>query len=146
MIEQENKENLILDSEVMVEQEAPTLYNPKFIIGYGTLFSVIAGGILMGMNFYRLGQKNRAWIIVGFSLLYTVFQITVLNLIEVRTTAITLPISYLGMYLVELLFWKKYVPADFKYNKRKVLAPILIALLVTIPLIVLTIISLQYQY
>ena len=122
---------------------APMLYRDKFILFYGTFFSVLAGGILMAINFSKLGLKKYVLPVVIVSIAYVIAQILVLEWLSIDTNFLVYAVSLLGMYLLELLFWKKHTDPDLKYRKRPVWGAIIIALIITVPLIILTIWSQQ---
>jgi hypothetical protein len=129
-IEQIKKESNITD-----DPNAPILYHSKFVLIFGALFSVFAGSILMALNFARLDKKKIAWLVVLSGLIYSTLQVIVLNQIQTSTTGLTLPISLLGMYLLELVFWKKQVSPDLKFRKRNIWGAIIIGLISWIPII-----------
>jgi hypothetical protein len=113
-------------SNVTEDPNAPLLYSPKFILVYGALFSVLFGGILMAVNFARLGKQKLAWMVALSALLYSVLQGTLLNSID--QDMLTVPLTILGVYLLEQLIWKPNVSPDLKYRKRKIWIPLLIAI------------------
>lgn len=118
-----------------VDSNAPVLYTPNFILVFGVLFSVFGGGILMAINFTRLGKKNYAMLIVFISLLYSILQGAFFFYINVTSSLITLPTSLLGIYLIQVLFWKRLVPGDLKFQKRNIWGTLLIASLISISIV-----------
>jgi len=139
--ENERIEKVKKDSNITDDPEAPLLFHPKYILIYGALFSVFAGGILMAMNFSRLGKNKFAWLTVFTALAYSVIQIITFNQIEISSSALTIPINYLGIYLLEILFWKKQVSNDLKYRKRSIWISLIIGIVITGLLIYLMIIG-----
>jgi hypothetical protein len=141
MSNQKIDENLIFDSELMDDKKQPVLYNPLFVMGYGVVLSVFAGSILMAMNFHRLNQKEKSWKVVGLGLAYTVLQIFILGQLQTKRKKLTIPASFLSMYLIDILLWSANVPNGLNYKKRSVLWPILVAILISITLILIVIVS-----
>ncbi len=139
--EQEKNEEIKKQSNITDDPQAPLLYNPKFILGFGALFSVLAGGILMAMNFSRLNKKKTAWLVVLVSFIYMILQIVVLEALGTSSSALTLPVSLLGVYLLETLFWKKQVANNLKYRKRRIWGALIIALILWTPMIYSIILS-----
>ena len=125
------KENVRKDLNITDDPDAPLLYHQKFILIYGVLFSVFAGGILMAMNFKRLGKDQIAWLVVFAALAYSIIQIVTFNQIEARTASLTFPINYLGLYLLEFFFWKKHVSKNLKYRKRNIWTPLMLGIVMT---------------
>lgn len=122
------------DKNITDDPNAPLLYNPRFILVFGALFSVFAGGILYAINFSRLNQKKNALLVILTSLAYSILQVTILILIETGTSMLTLPVSLLGVYLIDTLFWKKYTADNLKYRKQSVWVALIIALLIWVPI------------
>ena len=112
---------------------------------FGILFSVFAGGILMAINFSKIGKRNLIFPVIIVSLIYTVVQGYILSLMETNTSLLAYPVSYLGMLLLENLFWKKQVEKELQYRKRPVWGAVIIALLFWAPIFYLNIIAMQYQ-
>ena len=125
------------------DPNAPLIYRDKFITVFGVLFSVLAGGILIAINFSKLGKRNLILPVIFVSLIYTILQGYLLSLID--TTGLTFVFSFLGMFLLENLFWKKHVDKELQYRKRPIWGAIIVALVFWVPIIYLNIIALQYQ-
>lgn len=118
------------------DPDAPLLYRNKFIFFYGAIFSVLAGGILMSINFYKLGLKKNILPTLLFATTFGIIQSIALNLLSINITGFTLAVSLLGMYLLETLIWNKKVDQNLKYRKRPVLGAMLIGLMIALILIV----------
>lgn len=140
-LRREKIEKVKRDSNVTDDPSAPLLYHPKYILVFGVLFSVFAAGILMAMNLSRLNKGKSSLLTLFTGLAFTAVQIVVLGLIEFNTTALTFPINYLGINLLESLFWKKNVSRDLKFRKRSIWPPLFIGILITIVYIYLLILT-----
>lgn len=127
------------------DPNAPLLYRDKFIMFFGVLFSVLAGGILMAINFSKLGKKNLILPVIIVSLIYTILQGYLLSLMETSSNMLAYPASFLGMLILEKLFWKKHTEEELQYRKRPVWGAVIIALLFWAPIFYLNIIAMQYQ-
>lgn len=122
------------------DPNAPELYTTRFMTIFGVLFSVFAGGILMAMNFSRLGDKRMAWIVGLSGFLYSILQATITTQMKINSGLILL-LSFLGMFLLENLFWKRNFPVDLKFRKRSILWPLLTGILIYAPFIYAIILS-----
>lgn len=117
------------DSSITDDPNAPLLFTSKYIVFYGGLFSVFAGGILMAMNFSRLNKVGMVWLTIITALSYSVIQVIILEKLNISSLAV--PLSFLGMYLLEAILWKNKVPKDLKYRKRNIWVSLTIGLLIT---------------
>ena len=115
--------------------DLPILYTSKYIMIFGVLVSVFGAGILMALNFVQINKKRVARDVVIASLLYSFLQSYIFDYLNIHFSLLSLPVNLLGVYLLEIYFWKKQVPADIKYNKRNIWNPILIVLLISLPLV-----------
>ncbi|MEQ6119786.1 hypothetical protein [Reichenbachiella sp. MALMAid0571] len=129
------------DSNITDDPNAPILYHSKFVFFFGAFFSVFAGSILMALNFAQLDKKNTAWLVALSGLIYSAVQVITLNQIEKSTSGLALPISLLGMYILESVFWKKQVSSDLKFRKRSIWGAIIIGSICWIPFIYAIIVS-----
>lgn len=118
-----------------VDADAPILYSPRFILVFGVLFSVFGGGILLAINFLKLGKKNYAILIVFISLLFSMLQGVFFLLLNVSSSLVTLPTSLFGIYLIQILFWKRLIPEDLKFQKRNVWGALLIASMISLTMV-----------
>ena len=118
---------------------APLIYNSKFILIFGALFSVFSSSILIAMNLHQIGKKKMSWLVILAGLAYMIVQVTVLE--RINSNSLTIPASFLGAYILDKMFWVNQVPNEMYYRKRNILWPILITLIIVCPLFFLTIIA-----
>ncbi len=118
---------------IVDDPTAPQLYTQKFILVFGVLFSVLAGGILMAINFKQIGKSKIGWIALISSLVYSVVQIIIIDFIPVTTSLISITFSLAGIYLLETVFWKRHVPEDLKFRKRSIWVPLIIGIVISLP-------------
>ncbi len=134
-----------IQNNITDDPNAPLLYRDKFIVLFGALFSVLAGGILLAINLAKIGKQNLVIPVIIASIMYLVLQVYLLNLLESYSNIVAIPVTILGVLLLENLFWKKNVKRDLKYRKRPVWGAVIIALIISSPLVYLTILAIQYQ-
>ena len=123
------------ESATVKSSDLQILYTSKYIMIFCVLVSVFVAGILMALNFVQINKKRAARDVVIASLLYSFLQSYIFDYLNIHFSLLYLPVNLLGVYLLEIYFWKKQVPADIKYNKRNIWNPILIVLLISLPLV-----------
>ena len=116
------------------EQAGPALYSPISIVLFSVLpmFTMLTGGVLMGMNLYRLGKKRAALGLALFVIAYLylgslLFTWAVLNwslspMLGVLLFNLPAALAYV------LWFWPRYVGAA-PFRSRNVLVPIVVWML-----------------
>jgi hypothetical protein len=113
----------------------PSLYSIRSIQLFSVLFSVLAGGILMAINFNRTTQKAEALKVLGFSLIFTLFSFLVFSIIGSQSPVLSIVLNLLGAFLIDQYFWKRVFGEEFKFNKQQIWSALLIALILISPLI-----------
>jgi hypothetical protein len=117
------------------ESKIPSLYSVRSIHVFSVLFSVLAGGILMAINFSRTTQKAEAIKVLGFSVGYTFISILILAIPGTQSPVISLILNLLGAYLIYELFWKRVLGNEFRFKKQQVWTTLIIALIIISPLV-----------
>ena len=114
-----------------VDADAPALYSPMSIVLF-SIMSVPIGGILLGINLFRLGKKTAVLAVAVFILAYMGLGTLLLSLATAQGNS-----SYiwalLGLNIVATMaylqwFWPRYVGTT-AYRNRSVLGPIIVCLL-----------------
>ena len=119
----------------LVTHTVPNLYSMRSIQIFSVLFSVIAGGILMAINFNRITQKIEALKVIGFSFAYTILSFTIFSILGTQSPFLTIILNLLGAYLIDTLFWKRVLGSEFRYNSQQVWTALIIAMLLISPLV-----------
>ena len=116
------------------EEAGPALYSPVSIVLFSVLpmFTMLTGGVLMGLNLYRLGKKRAVLGLVFFVVAYLyvgslLFRWAVLNwglspVLGVLLFNLPAALAYV------LWFWPRYVGTT-SFRSRNVLVPILVWML-----------------
>ncbi len=110
---------------VVSDGNAPKLYSRRVIYIFSILFTVLTGGILLSINLKRVNRKDVIWIVLVYSIAYTVISVSILNQFE-RNTLLTLFVSMLGSFALYNYFWKKYIGAETKYQTKPIWIPLII--------------------
>lgn len=119
----------------ITKEESPSLYSMRSISVFSVLFSVIAGGILMAVNFNRISKRNEALKVLGFSIIFTLLSAVIFSLLGTQSPYFSLFLNLIGAFLIDQLFWKRVLGKDFRFMKQPVWTALAIALLLITPII-----------
>jgi hypothetical protein len=116
------------DSNNLIEDpDAPLLFSRRAIYGFSVFFSVFFGAVMLAMNVSKTSdKKNAAWVVL-FGLGYTIAMVLLLQNFKTSTGLTIIP-SILGAYLIEALFWNRYVGTSTLYRKRPIWIPLAIGI------------------
>jgi lipopolysaccharide export LptBFGC system permease protein LptF len=118
-----DKNNLIEDP------DAPLIFSRRAIYGFSVFFSVFFGAVMLAMNVNKTsGKKNAIWVVL-FGLAYTVAMVLLLQNFKTSTGLTIIP-SILGAYLIEALFWNRYIGNSTLYRKRPIWTPLVIGIVI----------------
>jgi hypothetical protein len=121
-----------------VNPSAPELYSRQVVRVFAALFSAFFGSILMAMNLARTPGKKGIVEVLAFGFCYTCGLIW-LGSRMANVGSLGLFLNIAGGYLLEFLFWDKYIGKETAYRKRSFWVPLCIALTICSLLIYLTI-------
>lgn len=130
-----NKEETTQDQ--LQEFERPGIYSKSAIRGFAIFFSAIFGGVLLMQNLKDLGKKKEANIVLAISILITIAVIIIANMFAKSNSSIGLIGNIAGASFLADYFFKKYIPNEEDYEKKKITKPLIIGLLITLPFIAL---------
>ena len=150
--EKEIKENYVseiksesLDKNVTEDLNAIELYSQSLIWIFSLIFGVLFGAVLQGLNFLKLKNKSAFYVTILFGIVYSTFQVIVLNFIDENLlsknrykNSLILLVAGIGA-LILLYIWKKYMPKDLKYRKKSFLIPLIISVVIYMPILYLII-------
>lgn len=119
---------------VVEDENAPAYYSERAIYGFSVAFGVISGAILLAINCAKSEAKKDLWQIVAFGVTFTGAQMWILSMIP-RNTGLTIGCSIGGAYILNGVFWKKYIGKDTKYRTRPIWIPLIIAIAITAPIL-----------
>ena len=115
---------------IVTDEDAPILYSRKAIYFFSCFFSVITGGILLSINLKRVNRKDVIWIVLGYSIAYTVISVYILNQIK-TSSVLNILVCMLGSFALFNFFWKKYIGAETKYQTKPIWIPLIICVAIT---------------
>lgn len=120
---------------IVTRLSQPSLYSIRSIQIFSVLFSVLAGGILMAINFSRTSKKQEALKVIGFSLVYTISSMLIFSLLGTQSPVLSIVLNLLGAFLIDELFWKRVLGKEFRFYKQPVWTALIVALLIISPII-----------
>jgi hypothetical protein len=117
-----------------VEETSPALYSPVTITLFTVFFSMLAGGVLLALNFLTLGRGKAIFRLVLFLVAYlVVFALLAQPLLQAGLVVVLLFADLPPIIAYNLWFWPRYVGVR-QYQSRGWLAPFLICMVLRIGL------------
>ena len=113
---------------VEADETAPALYSPVTIVLFSIPFTLLAGGVLLGLNLWRLGRKRALLSLVVFVVAYLLAGVLALSwaLPRYGLSPWYGPLFNLPAILAYVLwFWPRYVGQPV-YRNRSWLPPLLV--------------------
>jgi uncharacterized membrane protein YdcZ (DUF606 family) len=125
------------DKDFQVEDpEAPLLYSKGVIFGFSILFSVLFGAIMLAINISKTKNRQKTIWVVLFGVVYVIASVL---LAQNSGSTFSFLLIILGAYLLEALFWNRYIGNSTLYRARPFKIPLIIGLCIYIPIIALLI-------
>lgn len=140
-IEFENYNEIIETTKKAVQEpdeNSPILFSDKVIWTFSMLFSVVFGGVLLSINLKETDKRKGIFPVIAFSVLYTALSIYILGLINAGNGG-TLILGAIGALILNEVFWKKYIGKGIIYHRKSWVKPLIIALVIFTPIILLVI-------
>ena len=118
-----DKNNLVKDP------AAPALYSRKVIYVFTVLFSVIFGSIMLAINVSKTPNRSKAILVVLAGLAYTIVLVMLAQRLHLGS-GFTIITSVMGAYLMEMLFWDRYIGNSTLYRSKPYWIPLTVALVI----------------
>jgi hypothetical protein len=130
------------DSEITkVKENLPKIFAKRVILGFSILFTPIFGGILLYKNLREIGKKKEGTVVLIISAIFTIIALLLVLVPTKSSTSATFILNIGGGFLLAEYFFKKFIPDESIYEKKKIWIPLLFALLITFVLLILYIYS-----
>lgn len=117
------------------DANAPEYYSPRLIRVFSVLFSVFFGSVMMAMNLSRTESKKGIAEVILFGLAYTAALIYIGSQLTSNIPGLGIGLNIAGGFVLEFLFWNKYIGKDTVYRKRPYAIPLVIGLVISALLI-----------
>jgi len=112
-----------LDPSATEDEKMPVLYSKRAIRFFSILFSTFFGGILLAINLSRLNKKSEIVYVLTFSVLFSYAAGVLATRFIEYSSIIAVIMNLLGLFVLELLFWKRIIGDDLKYKPKSVWLP-----------------------
>ncbi len=120
--------------------ESNPIYSKMAVLGFCIFFSPLFGGVLLRKNLAENGQKQAGLLVIFISLGLSIITALITNL-WIRNAATTYVCNFiLGTLMVEF-FYRKYFPDEKSREKKPLVQPILISLLIVMVLLAIMVSS-----
>ncbi|MEJ2637077.1 MAG: hypothetical protein P8184_17540 [Calditrichia bacterium] len=114
---------------IVDDPNAAELYSERAIWFFSVAMLPLFGSILFSMNLYRLGKNKFISPIILFGIIWLALALTFLP------RPPRMPVVYIfngfGCLAFQYFFWPKFVGKEFKYRRRPIWVPLVIAILIT---------------
>ncbi|MBC7616886.1 MAG: hypothetical protein H7202_12545 [Pedobacter sp.] len=127
-------QQVIKSKEAEESPDTPSYYPRQSLFIYAMLLPMLFAYVVFSLN---LKNRRDKWVIIGFAITYTIFMITLGNRLNMPAR-IPILFNFIGAFVLEIFLWNRYIGKNVLYKNRSMLAPILIALGIWIPLILLS--------
>jgi uncharacterized membrane protein YdcZ (DUF606 family) len=125
------------DKDLQVEDpEAPSFYSKGAIFGFSILFSVLFGAIMLAINISKTQYRQKTIWVVLFGLTYVIASVL---LAQNLGSTFSFILIIFGAYLLQVLFWNRYIGNSTLYRAKPIKIPLIIGLCIYIPIIILLI-------
>ena len=125
------------DDRITDDPNAPELHSKTVIIAFCTLFTTIFGAVLMIYNLKQVKKTEKLYLVVMFGIVFTAITMFLALFEEIRRFIVPI-MNLMGGFILTEHFWNKNIDEDIVHRRRNWIKPAIISLVITIPLIILT--------
>jgi len=116
-----------IKNSLVEDPEAYSFYSKRIIKVFTFFFGILFGSIMMAMNIAKTKNQGGVFITLLFGIGLTVVE-GVIGYNVSGGSALTFVIAFLNVYLIEALFWNRYIGKTALYRARKYWVPLIIGL------------------
>ncbi len=109
----------------------PPIYTRSAVSGFAILFATIFGGVMLMQNLKDIGKPREARNVLVFSILYTLAAGFIVNIPEKSLTGLSLIFNLIGSQILISVYFKKHIPDETIYEKKKIWKPLIIAIAIS---------------
>jgi hypothetical protein len=117
------------------DPDAYVFYSRRVIKAFTFFFSPVFGAILMAMNMAKAKQNEGISRVILFGIGIIVAENIIVAAIGL-SASINIIVAFLNAYLIDLLFWDKYIGKATLYKPRSFWVPLIIGLAISALLVV----------
>jgi len=134
------KTEIVKEETVSQEKEentaVPQLYSIKALFMVAVFFSVFFSAILLAINLYKVNKKKNIVHLISLSFLFSLTVSMLIQSMGVFASIIGILLNVGGVFLLIKYFWLPNI-GSMKYEKKSMLIPIIIGIIISIPLLIL---------
>jgi len=111
--------------------DAYSFYSRRVIKVFTFFFSAIFGSIMMAMNIWKTKNTTGVTLVLLFGITVTIIE----NIIATRLNAnasSNIFFAIINAYLIDILFWNKYIGKSTLYRARSYQIPLIIAIILCV--------------
>ena len=123
------------------EESKSLLYSKLTVFLFSIFGSVFFGAILYSMNLKVVDKKVKSYVPILFAVVYNLLFNNVANRIGINPILSLLLINSIGGLILTKLFWKEQIPANFSFENRSVINPLILIVIIWGTIIILNLIN-----
>lgn len=113
-------------------ESTPKLFTENSLFIFSFVFSTFFASLVMAINLREVRKSQAILPLISFGFIYTATVASISQHLDVMGVLIGILLNGVGAYIILKFFWKPYI-GEKKYEKRPLLIPLLIGLLLTLP-------------
>ena len=114
-----------LRKHIVADPDAPLLYSREAIWWFSVLFGSIFGSMLLALNVDNRKQKI---MVISLGVLFSVLAV----LSGTFRIGYVFLINSTGAYVLNTVFWKKYIGIDTKYRAKPIWIPLIYTIIISV--------------
>ena len=111
------------------DPEAYQFYSRRIIKIFTFFFGVFFGSIMMAINIGKTKNQAGVFSVLLFGLFLTIIE-SVIGYYSGGGTGVTIIVAFINSYLIDYLFWDKYIGNSTLYTARKYWVPLIVGILI----------------
>jgi hypothetical protein len=121
--------SLFYDENIVKDENAPVYYSTRAIRVFSILCGVLFGSIMMAINLGKATEEKKGvGTVIGFGILFTIIEIYFLKDVK-ASFSLTYVCNLVGSYILNYLFWNKYIGTDTQYRAKPIWIPTIIGVI-----------------
>lgn len=116
------------------DPDAYSFYSRRIIKVFTFFFSALFGSVMMAMNIWKTKNTTGVVLVLIFGIGITILE----NIIAAAAnlnSGVNIFLGIIGAYLIDILFWNKYIGKTTLYKARSYQTPLIIGILMSIIII-----------
>ncbi|MDP9047364.1 MAG: hypothetical protein M3N14_04455 [Bacteroidota bacterium] len=119
------------DNNMVDDPEAPAMFSKRVIFAFSVLFSVFFGSILLAINVSKTKHRGNMVLVLLYGFGFTIAQGLFLRAYTLNPI-LSLASSIAGAYIMDNLFWNRYVGNSTLYRSRPIWVPLIIGIAIVV--------------